>query len=205
MTETLKSMAMPDPVRAHGAWIYLIASVGAGALVGVRRGVEPALLVGTGFAGGFLLVAALSTGGRGKVRQLVVGTGLVLLAPTAALWLGAERAFLAVASLALAPAIGAVTLARTRGSLSTSAIAVGIAALTLAAPAAAMAGGVPPVRAGLLFVLLWSFYAWRSTLVAAPLVAGGAWDREELRARGLREAGLAALWTLAVAVVLRLA
>ena len=40
--------------------------------------------------------------------------------------------------------------------------------------------------------------------VAAPLAAGAAWDREELRLRGLREGALAAAWTFAVALCLRI-
>ena len=75
-------------MRAHGAWVYLFASVAAGALVGAERGVERAMLVGTGFAGAFLVTAALVTGGRRKGRQVLVGSALAVLTPLAALWLG---------------------------------------------------------------------------------------------------------------------
>jgi len=196
---------MPDPIRAHGAWIYLFCSVGAGALVGAGRGVEPALLVGTGFVGGFLAAAALEVGVTRKLRQAGIGVALALLAPLAALELGAERGFLWVAAGAAIPAVGALVLSRKLGFLSRAAVATGIAALALAAPAAAVAGGASTARSALLFTLLWCFFSWRSLRVAAPLEAGGEWKPDELRARGLREAALAALWSLAVAIGLRLA
>jgi len=195
----------PDPLRAHGAWVYLFVSVGAGALLGAGRGVEPALLVGTGFAGGFLCAAALVVGARRRRRQLLVGCATAFLAPLAALALGAEPAFLVLTAGAALPAVGAVLLASRFGFLSRAAVVTGIAALVLAAPAAAVSGGASASRAAVLFLLLWPFYCWRSMRLAEPLEAGARWDRDELRARGLREAGIAALWTLAVAVGLRLA
>lgn len=195
---------MLDPVRAHGAWVYLFASVGAGAIVGAGRGVEPALLVGTGFSGAFLCAAALAVGVHRRHRQLLVGAAAMLLAPLAALWLGAEPAFLVVAAYAVALAAGAVLIAARLGSLSRPAMAIGIAAIASAAPAAAVSGGASAGRAAALFLLLWPFYCWRSLRLAASLEAQGAWDRDALRSRGLREATIAALWTLAVATVLRL-
>jgi len=193
----------PDPMRAHGAWVDLFAAIGGGALVGAERGVEPALLVGTGFAGAFLVVAAVSVGVKRRLRQTLVGAGLALLAPLLALWLGAEPGFLVVMGCAAVVGAAAITLERSVGLLSRSTLIVGIAALALAAPASAVAGGAGAVRAALLFGLLWPVFAWRSLRVAATLPVGHPWNREELRARGLREAAIAALWTLFVAIGLR--
>jgi len=190
----------PDPTRAHGAWVYLFASVGAGALVGSGPGVERALCVGTGFAGAFLCTAALAVGASKKRRQLLLGVAVALGAPLIALWLGARPVFLVVAAGALLPAVVSVPLAEKFGFLSGAPLTTGIAALVMAAPAAALAGGASATQAIALFVLLWPFFAWRSLRVAAALKAGGTWNREELRARGLREAGIAAIWTLVVAV-----
>ena len=41
-----------DPLRFHGAWVYLCVAVAAGAMLGRGYGVERAMLVGTGFVGG---------------------------------------------------------------------------------------------------------------------------------------------------------
>ncbi|MCP3920373.1 MAG: hypothetical protein GY711_33010 [bacterium] len=45
---------------------------------------------------------------------------------------------------------------------------------------------------------MWSFSCRRSLRIAAPLKDGATWDRDGLRVRGLREAGLTAAWTLLV-------
>ena len=192
----------PDPVRAHGAWIYLFASVAAGAMVGSHHGVEPAMLVGTGFVGAYLVAAAISFGARRKGRQLLIGASLVVLAPLTALWLDAEPIFLIVAAWAVLPAVTAVALEKTLGFLSRGALVMGIAALTLAAPVVAVAGGASGGRGLLLFGLLWPFFSWRTLGVAAPLAAGATWNRKELRSRGLSEAAIAAVWTFAVALSL---
>jgi hypothetical protein len=193
----------PDPLRAHGAWIYLFAAVGAGALVGDDHPVEPALLVGTGFAGVFLMAAALSVGGRRKIRQFLVGASLAILCPLAAFWLHAEPVFLLVAALALVPAAACIVAERKLGFLSKTALITGVAALAMAAPVVASAGGVSWPRTIALFGLLATFFCWRTLRVAAPLQGGGAWNRHQLRTRGLREAAFAAVWTLAVVVALR--
>jgi hypothetical protein len=193
---------MPDPMRAHGAWIFLFCAVGAGALLGADRRVEIPLLVGTGLAGGYLLAGAVAVGARRKRRQGLVGLLLLLIAPLAALLLGAERAFLVAAGATALPAVLAVVFARRRGVLSRVAVITGIAALAGAAPAAALAGGAGAGRATAAFALLWPFFCWRSLRIAAALEGGAAWERSELRARGLREAGIAAVWTLLVATVL---
>lgn len=193
----------PDPMRAHGAWIYLFAAVASGALVGARRGVEPAMLVGTAFTGAYLVAAALSMGVRRRIRQILLGTGSAALATVGALWLGVELDFLVVAACALVPAMGAILLAKTQGFLSPGAVVSGVAALAMAAPATAVAGGASGLRSTLLFALLWPFFSWRSLRIAAPLHAGAGWVPEELRARGLREAALAALWSIGVVIALR--
>ncbi len=195
--------AVHDPVRAHGAWVFLFASAGAGALVGARRGVEPALLAATAFAGGFVLASAFVSGARRRGRRMRVGAGVACGATATALVLGAEPAFLAVAAAASAAAVAAVAFARRGGLLSVPAILAGLGAIALAGPAAAVAGGASLTRGALLLALTWPFFAWRTLAVAAPLAAGDAWDRAELRARGLREAAFAAAWVFAVAVLLR--
>ena len=193
----------PDPKRAHGAWIYLFASVGAGALVGAGERVEPLMLVGTGFVAAFLVAAGLSAGARRHGRQIVAGTALAALAPLTALWLGARPEFLVLAAAAVPIAVAAVVLEKKLGFLSRSALVSGIAALAMAAPVVAAAGGTTVARSALLFGSLWPFYCWRTLRIAAPLRAGAPWDPEKLRARGLREAAIAAVWTLVVAIAWR--
>ena len=194
----------PDAKRAHGAWIYLFLAIAAGAVVGSAGRVEPAMLAGTGFAGAFLFVAALDAGPRRKLRQLLVGACLAIIAPLAALWLGAPLVFLSIAALALLPAVSTVLLSRTTGTLSTGTLVVGVAALTMAAPVTAVAGGSSTMRAAALFGLLWLFYGWQTIRVNASLPAGAVWNRASLRARGLREAAKAAAWTLAVSIGFRI-
>lgn len=194
----------PDPLRAHGAWIYLFASIGAGALVGAAYRVEPAMLAGTGFAGAFLVIAAIDVGPQRKLRQVLLGASLAIVAPLVALWLGAEPVFLNVAALTVLPVVSVVVLARTCGTLSPATLGVGVMTLTLSAPVAAMAGGSSALRAAVLFGLLWPFFSWRTLRVNASLPKGTAWNRAFLRAQGLREALIAAVWTLTVAMGLRL-
>jgi|GEM_PF-1176506 len=192
----------PNPTRAHGAWIYLFSSVAAGAFVGNEHGIESAMLVGTGFVGAFLVVAALSVGVRRKRRQLLTGAGLVVVSPLAALGLSADPVFLRVAGLAALTALAAIYFEKRWGFLSRAALVTGIATLTLAAPVVAAAGGASMGRCVLLFAMLWPFFCWRTLCVAAPLRAGATWDRLQLRARGLQEAAIAAVWTVAVTVLL---
>jgi hypothetical protein len=190
-------------MRAHGAWVYLFACVAAGALVDAGSRVEPAMLVGTGVIGAFLLTAAVSVGVRRKKRQLLTGASLVAIAPLMALCMDAKPVFLVVAALAVLPAGGAVVLQKKLGFLSRSALTVGIAAIALAAPIVAVAGGSSVQRGALLFVLLWLFFSWRTLRIAMPLAAGTPWHRAELRSFGLREAGIAAVWILTVTFCLR--
>ncbi|MFC1758666.1 hypothetical protein ACFL2H_07850 [Planctomycetota bacterium] len=192
-----------DPKRFHGAWIFLCESVGAGALVGGRNGVEPALLAGTACAGVFLIIAAASTGFRGKGQQVLTGVILALVAPLFALLMGADSRFVVVGALAILPAGATVVLARRFGFLSPIVLATGVAALAVAAPMAAVAGGASMSQAAILFSVLWALFYWRSLRVAS-LVAGNApWNAQLLRTRGLREAAFTAACSLVIAIVLR--
>ncbi len=193
-----------DPLRAHGAWIYLFSSVAAGALVGADYGVERPLLVGTGFAGAYLVMAALATDPRRKGRQIAVGISLAALAPLVALWLDAEPTFLSIAAATAIPGIAAVMLARKRGLLSRATMIVGLAALVMVAPMAATAGGTGLSRSFGLFLLLWLFFCWQTLRVAALVKPGQPWNRPQLRAQGLRQAAIAAVWALTVAMALRI-
>lgn len=194
-----------NPMRAHGAWIYLFASIASGALVGTQHAVELPMLVGTGFAGAFLVAAAISAGVQQRARQLLLGGSLVALAPLNALWLGAEPGFLVVAACAAVPAIAAIALAKRVGCLARSYLLVGVAAVAMAAPVTAVAGGASFQRAAVLFGLLWAFFSWRTLLVAATVNDQEPWDGQQMKARGLREAAIGAVWTLAVTIVLRIA
>jgi hypothetical protein len=121
----------------------------------------------------------------------------------AALWLDAESVFLSVATLALLPAAASIVAERKFGFLSNAALVTGVVSLTMAAPVVAAAGGAGWPQNATLFGLLSVVFCWRTMRVAKPLQAGAAWDRNELRARGLREAAITAVWTLAVVVALR--
>ena len=195
--------ALADPARAHGAWVYLCCAVAAGALAGTGGRIEPALLVGTGFAGCFLAGGALAHGPRRHGRRLVGGLSLAALSGALALLLGAPSLFVLVAAGALVPSAAAIVLAREFGSLARPTLLFGVGALAMAAPAAAVAGGAGARESAVLLLLLWPFYAWRSLEVARPLSNGAPWNVAALRRRGLREAGLAALWTLAAVAALR--
>lgn len=117
---------------------------------------------------------------------------------------GDEPSFVAVAACAALPAAAAVGLAMRWGSLATSSLLMGIAAIVMAAPMTAVAGGASIQRAALLFALLWSFFSWRTLRVAASLNDQMTWDRKQLKARGFHEAAVGAIWTLAVTLVLRI-
>ena len=176
-------------MRAHGAWIYLFASIGAGALVGADRGVEfaveRAMLAGTGFVGAFLLFAAIASGVRRKGRQALTGGCLMIFAPLAVLGLGAQPVFLCVAAGAVLPAVSVIVLARQIGPLARLTLVVGIGAITMSAPVTALAGQASGMQCVLLFGLLYSFFCWRTLRVAATLKVEAAWDRQSLKSRGL--------------------
>jgi len=141
---------------------------------------------------------------RRKMRQILLGILLATLGSLGALWLNAEPQFLFVAATAALPATAAVAFEKRYGFLSPLALIAGVAALVMAAPVSAIAGGTAVGRAALLYGLLCPFFCWRTLHVASSLRAQEAWDRLALRARGLREAAIAALWTLAVAMSLRI-
>ncbi len=204
-TGNVAELRQLDPMRAHGAWIYLFASITSGALVGTEHAVELAMLVGTGFAGAYLVTASISAGLRRRKRQILLGGSLAALAPLSALWMGAEPGFVVVAACAAVPALTAIVLAKRVGCLARSYLLVGLAAVVMAAPMTAVAGGASFPRAALLFGLLWPFFSWRTLLVAASVHDREPWDPQQLKARGLREAAIGAVWTLVVTIVLRIA
>jgi hypothetical protein len=193
---------VPDPARAHGAWVYLGVSVLAGALTEAGQGVAPALLVGLGYAGVFLLGSSVALRpGRWRGR-FALGLVLALAGPGAALLLGADPAFLAYAALAVFPAGMAAWCAVRRGFQSPLALAFGVTALTVAAPAAACAGGASRRLGWILLALLVPFFVWRTWRLRVRLTTRKGWTRAGLRAEGLREAALALAWTaIALAVV----
>lgn len=87
-----------DPVRAHGAWIYIFLSVAAGSMLEAKHGVEPALLGGTSFVGAYLVIAAFVVGIAREQRQALVGIAQLLVAPPLALALGGDSSLLLVAN-----------------------------------------------------------------------------------------------------------
>jgi hypothetical protein len=192
-----------NPMRAHGAWVFLFASVAAGALLSDSYGVERAMLAGTGCAGAFLVASALSFHMWKKGRQMLVGICLAVLTPLGALWLDPDPRFIWVATIALPLTAATVIASRYRGLLSTGAILTGVASLVMAAPVTAIAGGASDGKALAVFALLWPFYSWRTMRIAAPL-ATQPWNRQALKSQGLKEAAVAAGWALAVTCALHL-
>lgn len=191
-----KPPALPDLLRAHGAWILLVGSIGAGALGARPELLVPALLAGTGHVGAFQALAAGLRPGR---RALVIrGTLLALVAPALAVALGAPATFLFFAASALPAAGLCVLLARRFGALSLPVISAGCLAIAMAAPTVACAGGVEAAGAVWLPLVLTPFFAWRAYSAGRRIVGGGASTKQDLRSLGLREAGYTALWSLAV-------
>lgn len=188
---------MPDPRRVHGAWIYLFIAVAAGAFVGAEGDLVPSLLAGTTFAGLFLLAAALAIGRERGARPLLIGAVLSLTAPLAALALGSGPSFLLWVLASVPAAVAALFLALRHGWLAPSALAAGVVALTLAAPASAQAGGASAARSAILFAVLLAFNEWRTLRISLSLRAGamlGELSAETFRTQGLREAALALGW-----------
>lgn len=138
--------SMPDPARAHGAWVYLISASLAGVLVGIRSGPLPAALVGVGFGGLFFCSSAFAVGRKRGQKRFLQGGFLGLAGPGLALYLGADPMFLAYGALAVVPVAVSAFFASKNGFLSVEALAVGVVALALAAPSAACAGGVSATR-----------------------------------------------------------
>jgi hypothetical protein len=196
---------MPDPARAHGAWVYLIVSVLAGSLTAVRDGFLPALLAGVGFAGVFLVASSAALGWARGRQRLLLGLAVAILAPTLALLTGADPSFLVYGLVALAPAALAAWFAERDGFQSPAALAFGVAALVLAAPSSACAGGAHTGMSLLLLVLLTPFFVWRAIVVRRRLTSGEEWSRSRIRTTGLREAVLAVAWTAVVVLLAHVA
>lgn len=196
---------MPDPRRVHGAWIYLFAAVGAGALLGAEGALVPALLAGTTFAGLFLIASVLAIGRERGKQPLIAGTTLAVLAPTLSIMMGGDPGFLWLVGAAIPPAVLSLVLALGSGWLAPSALACGVFTLILAAPSAARAGGASWSAAAWLFVLLLIFFEWRTLRIAFALRPGSKIDglnAQTMRAQGLREAALTLVWTAGTVLVL---
>jgi hypothetical protein len=205
MPYSLMPGQVPDPLRAHGAWVYLVVSILAGASTVSVRGSVSALLAGSGFVGLFVLGSALAIGGRHPARgRLALGIPLTVGAPLMALGLGADPSFLLVSLVAIPPAGIAFYSANRSGFLSPGALAFGVAAVAVAAPVAASAGGASPRLALLMLAILAPLFFWRTWRLARAL--GQGWTKERLQRRGLVESGWAVGWAaVAVAVIRTLA
>jgi hypothetical protein len=195
----------PDPARAHGAWVYLFASILAGVLSAGGHGAIAALCAGLAFVGVFVMVGGLAV--RPKPWRLRFGSGLAfaLAATGTGLLLGADPMFLVYAMVAFFPIAASVWFAMRAGFQSAPALAFAVVGLAVAAPAAACAGGTSPGMGFLLLALLGPFFAWRTWHARVALRGGEGWDRAKLKRVGLREALLAAVWTLASVGVVHLA
>ncbi|MBK7644452.1 MAG: hypothetical protein IPJ19_15650 [Planctomycetes bacterium] len=194
----------PDPARAHGAWVYLFVSVLAGTLAARGQGSIAALCAGLAFVGVFVASSAIAV--RPRPWRLRFASGALFAAACAAsgLALGAEPMFLVYSMVALFPSAAAVWFAAQQGFLSPPALVFGVLGLTVAAPAAACAGGTSPQLGFLLLGLLAPFFAWRTWKTRAALGGGAGFDKARLRRLGLREAALAAAWMLACVGVVHL-
>ncbi len=193
---------VPDPLRAHGAWVYLIVSILAGVLTVEVRGFAAALVAGSGFVGVFVLASSLAIVGRRAVRRrFVAGLLLTVGGPLLAVGLGADRSFLIVGLAAIPPALAAARFASTGGFLSPGALVCGVTALVVSAPAAASAGGASLLRALLILAVLAPFYSWRTWRLARKL--GRGWTRERFLRRGLVESAVAVAWAAAAVAVIR--
>jgi hypothetical protein len=106
--------------------------------------------------------------------------------------------------VAFFPMAASVWFATREGFQSAPALSFAVVGLAVAAPAAACAGGTRPGFGWLLLALLAPFFAWRTWHAREGLRGGAGWDRERLRRLGLREALLAAGWTLASVGVVHL-
>ncbi len=196
---------MPDPARAHGAWVYLVLSVLAGVLTAIGKGFLPALLVGVGFAGVFVCASAVAIlGKQGAKSRLAAGLSIAVVGPLLALYLGAPTSFLVFSAAALFPAALSGYFAERSGVASARALGFAVAALVVAAPSAACAGGAS-VRTGLvLLVLLAPFFAYRTLKTREAITTEAGWDRQKLRWQGIRETLYAVSWTLLVVSAIHL-
>jgi hypothetical protein len=196
---------IPDPVQAHGAWVYLVVSILAGALSCVRAGALPAVLAGVGFAGVFLAAGAFGTRDqKRRLKRLVIGGLLATAAPLGAISLGSDAWFLVYGLVAILPAAIAGYFGERTGFRSSLALAFAVTALVVAAPSSACAGGATPLRSWLLLLLLAPFFAWRIACTRRVIVEQTGWTRKRLRQQGWREAAWALLWTTVSVLVIHL-
>jgi hypothetical protein len=196
---------VPDPAKAHGAWVYLVLSVLAGTLAAPDRGFLPALLVGIGFAGIFLCASALAlVGKRGMAPRLGAGVFLAVGGPGAALYLGASPSFFAFSLVALGPAALSGYFAEKYGFTSEEAVSSAVVALVVAAPSSACAGGASIGAGILLLALLAPFFAYRTWKVRQVITNEKGWTKSKLKKQGWTEALYGIGWTLAVVFAIHL-
>jgi hypothetical protein len=187
-TRRLRFGRVPDPAKAHGAWVYLILSILAGTLTATGRGFLPALMVGIGFAGAFLCTSALAlVGKRGMAGRLITGLLLAVSGPGVALYLGASPSFFAFSLAALGPAALAGYCAEKHGIVSPQAMAFAVVALVVAAPSSACAGGASVITGLLLMIFLAPFFAYRTWKVRSAIASGKSWTRSQLKKQGWLE------------------
>jgi hypothetical protein len=201
LARRLRFGRVPDPAKAHGAWVYLVLSILAGTLTATGRGLLPAFLVGVGFAGVFLCASALAlVGKRGMKTRLAAGLLLAIVGPGAAIYLGASSSFFAFSLVALAPAALAGYCAEKSGIMSPQAMAFAVVALVVAAPSSACAGGASVSTGLLLLILLAPFFAYRTWKVRDAITTQAGWTRSKLKKQGMTEA-LYGLGWIAVVVL----
>lgn len=194
---------IPDPARAHGAWVFLILSVLAGSLTASSGGFLLAILAGLGFGGVFLLASAAAIRGRrGYLKRAIIGLLFSAFSPILAVALDANPLFLSHGAVAIFPAALSGYFAERYGFQSALTLTFAVAALAVAAPAAACAGGASPLRAWALLAMLTPFFAWRTCTIRSQIASGAVRGRSELKRQGMREAGMAVVWTaIAVGVI----
>jgi hypothetical protein len=190
---------VPDPAKAHGAWVYLVLSILAGTLTATGRGLLPAFLVGVGFAGVFICASAVAlVGKRGMTTRLAAGLLLAVVGPGAAVYLGASPSFFAFSLVAIAPAALAGYCAEKSGIMSPQAMAFAVVALVVAAPSSACAGGASATTGLLLLILLAPFFAYRTWKVRDAITNQAGWTRAKLKKQGLTEALYGLSWIAVV-------
>ncbi|PIE22266.1 MAG: hypothetical protein CSA62_13240 [Planctomycetota bacterium] len=185
---------VPDPLRAHGAWVYLGLSVLAGLVLALPHHPVSSLAVGGIAVAGFILAGALARK-RHKQRRLLI-SGILLLASTLLLFSRPiEPRVLAYAVPATLLLLVTAMLARRKGFFAPSTLACGVMLLALAAPACARAGGAPRVPSLLLLALLAPMFAWRCFHVRTGMLRGKISPKIGLRRVGMREAAVGLAWT----------
>ena len=201
--QRLRLGQIPDPARAHGAWVFLLLSVLAGSITSARGGFAMAILAGAGFGGVFLLASAAAIRGKpGCVKRATIGLILSALSPICALALQADPLFLSHGAVAILPAALSGYFAEKYGFQSALTLTFAVTALVVAAPATACAGGASPLRAWTLLLLLVPFFAWRTCAIRRRIGRGDVRGRTALKRQGMIEAGLAIVWTgLAVFII----